>query len=204
MKIHTLLASACALLAAGSLQAAAIPQLKAFIASTNTLSADFQQVVTSKNKRSEAAGTLSIARPGKFLWVYSKPYDQIIDGDGKRLWIYDKELAQVTTRPLNAALGSSPAALLAGSNAIERDYVLKEAGIAAGLEWLTATPRKDENTFRSIRMGFRGNVLQVMELADTFGNITRITFSNLKKNPPLPASLFRFTPPKGVDVMTDQ
>ena len=204
MNIQKILTTAGALLVAGSLQAAAIPQLKAFIASSNTLSADFQQVVTSKNKRSDASGTLSIARPGRFLWVYNKPYDQVIDGDGKRLWIYDKELAQVTTRPLNAALGSSPAALLAGSNAIERDYVLKEAGSSGGLDWLTATPRKDENTFKSIRMGFRANVLQVMELADTFGNITRITFANLKKNPTLPANLFHFTPPKGVDVITDQ
>lgn len=199
----TLLAAFC-LMAAGTLQAAAIPQLKAFVAGTSTLTADFRQVVTAKNKRSEAGGTLSIARPGRFLWVYSKPYDQIIDGDGKRLWIYDKELAQVTARPLNTALGSSPAALLAGSNSIERDYVLREAGRQNGLDWLTATPRKHENTFKSIRMGFRNNVLQEMELSDTFGNLTHISFSNLKKNPSLPAGLFRFTPPKGVDVISDQ
>ncbi|BEV73804.1 MULTISPECIES: outer membrane lipoprotein chaperone LolA [unclassified Paludibacterium] len=202
MKKFLLAASLLAL--AGSLQAAAIPQLKAFIASTSTLTADFQQVISSKGKRNEASGTLSIARPGKFLWVYTKPYDQIIDGDGKRLWIYDKELAQVTTRPLNAALGSSPAALLAGSNAIERDYKLKESGSDKGLEWLTATPKKDENTFRAIRMGFSNNVLQVMELSDTFGNLTHISFSNMKKNPDLPANLFHFTPPKGVDVISDQ
>ena len=193
-----------AMLAAGSLQAAAIPQLKAFIASTSTLSADFQQVVSSKGKVNQASGTLNIARPGKFLWVYTKPYDQIIDGDGKHLWIYDKELAQVTTRPLNAALGSSPAALLAGNNAIERDYALKEAGMQNGIDWLTATPRKTENTFNSIRMGFKNNVLLEMELTDSFGSTTRISFSNLKKNPPLAAGLFRFTPPKGVDVLTGE
>lgn len=191
-------------LAAGSIQAAAIPQLTSFIASTATLSADFHQVVSSKNKRNEASGSLNIARPGRFLWVYTKPYDQIIDGDGKRLWIYDKELAQVTTRPLNAALGSSPAALLAGSNAISRDYQLKEAGSKNGVDWLSATPRKTENTFTSIRMGFKNNTLQEMELIDSFGNTTHISFSNLKKNPKLSASLFKFTPPKGVDVITDQ
>lgn len=196
--------TALGILAASSIQAAAIPQLKAFIASTATLSADFHQVVSSKNKRNEASGSLNIARPGRFLWVYTKPYNQIIDGDGKRLWIYDKELAQVTTRPLNAALGSSPAALLAGSNAIGRDYLLKEAGSKNGVDWLSATPRKTENTFTAIRMGFKSNTLQEMELTDSFGNTTRISFSNLKKNPALPASLFKFTPPKGVDVITDQ
>ena len=136
--------------------------------------------------------------------MYTKPYDQVIDGDGKRLWIYDKELAQITTRPLNAALGSSPAALLAGSNAIEHDYQLKEAGSQGDVEWLSAMPRKSENTFNSIRMGFKNNTLLEMELTDSFGNTTRISFNNLKKNPPLPKNLFRFTPPKGVDVITDQ
>ncbi|MBV8049477.1 MAG: outer membrane lipoprotein chaperone LolA [Paludibacterium sp.] len=202
--MRKILCTVALLMLAPLAQADAIPQLKAFIASTSTLTADFQQVVTSKNKRSEASGTLSIARPGKFLWIYTKPYDQIIDGDGKRLWIYDKELAQVTTRPLNAALGSSPAALLAGSNAIERDYALRESGADKGLSWLTATPKKDENTFKSIRMGFSNNALQVMELSDTFGNLTRISFSNMKKNPALPATLFHFAPPKGADVISDQ
>jgi outer membrane lipoprotein carrier protein len=199
-----LLCIAVGLLLASNIQAAAIPQLKAFIDSTSTLSADFTQVVSSKNKRSEAKGNLSIARPGRFLWVYSSPYDQIIDGDGKHLWIYDKELAQITTRPLNAALGSSPAALLAGNNAIGRDYQLKEAGSKNGMDWLSATPRKSENTFTSIRMGFRDNALQQMILTDSFGNTTQITFSNLKKNPKLPGNLFKFTPPKGVDVISDQ
>lgn len=183
--------------------AAAIPQLKAFVTESRTLSASFHQTVTAKGKRDEAQGTLEIARPGKFRWNYNKPYDQQIVGDGKKLWIYDRELAQVTTKPLDAALGSSPAALLAGSNAIERDYTLKEAGTQNGLEWLTAAPRKSENTFESIRMGFSGNTLREMELADSFGNVTRIRFDNLKKNPPIAASHFTFTPPKGVDVLSE-
>ena len=46
------------LLAAGSIQAAAITQLKAFISGTSTLTADFHQVVIAKDKRNEASGTL--------------------------------------------------------------------------------------------------------------------------------------------------
>ncbi len=184
--------------------AAAIPQLKAFVAGTTTLSAGFHQVVTAKNKHDEANGTLEISRPGRFRWNYAKPYEQLIVGDGKRLWIYDKELAQVTTRSLDAALGSSPAALLAGSNAIERDYTLREAGRQGDVDWLSASPKKSENTFNAIRMGFKANTLVEMELTDSFGNTTRITFANLKKNPALPSGIFSFTPPKGVDVLTTQ
>ena len=49
-------------------------------------------------------------------------------------------------------LGSSPAALLAGNNAIERDYILKEAGKQGDVEWLNASPKKQDNTFNAIRI----------------------------------------------------
>ena len=183
--------------------AAAIAQLKAFVAGTQTVSAQFEQTVTNQKHREQAHGTLEISRPGKFRWSYAKPFEQLIIGDGKRLWIYDKELAQVTSKPLDSALGSSPAALLAGSNAIERNYTLKEAGTEDGLEWLNATPRQADNTFQSLKMGFSGNTLKEMRLGDSFGNTTQIRFTTVKKNPVLPAGSFSFTPPKGVDVLSE-
>lgn len=184
--------------------AAAIDQLKAFMASSKTLSANFSQTVTAKNKRENASGVLEVSRPGKFRWSYSKPYEQLIVGDGKTLWIYDTELAQVTKKAMDAALGSSPAALLAGNNEIERDYTLRDIGKRGALEWLSASPKKKENTFEAVRMGFKDSTLAEMELVDNFGNTTRLVFSNMKKNPAIAASRFTFTPPKGVDVLSDQ
>jgi len=184
--------------------AAAIAQLKAFVNGSKTLSANFAQVVTNQGKTDSASGTLEISRPSKFRWSYTQPYEQLIVGDGKRLWVYDKELAQVTTRPLDAALGSSPAALLAGSNAIEHDYQLREMGRQGNIEWLAASPKKSENSFQAIRMGFTDNNLVAMELTDSFGNLTKLSFSNMKKNPAIATDHFRFVPPKGVDVMSDQ
>ena len=182
--------------------ASAIAQLKAFVAGSKTLSADFTQLVTNKGKREEASGRLEIARPGKFLWEYSKPYSQLIVGDGKTLWIYDQDLAQVTRKAQGAALGSSPAALLAGSNAIELDYRLNEAGKQGDVEWLTASPKKQDNTFSSVRMGFKGNMLVEMQLTDSFGNDTRVSFVKPQQNVVLPANRFAFIPPKGVDVVS--
>jgi outer membrane lipoprotein carrier protein len=43
-----------------------------------------------------------------------------------------------------------------------------------------------------------------MELFDNFGQTTSLLFARLERNPPLAASLFRFTPPAGVDVIGDQ
>lgn len=185
-------------------QAGAVDQLKAFIAATRSAQANFTQEVRDGNgKRIQtASGTMQFVRPGKFRWEYRKPYAQLIVGDGERFWLYDGDLEQVTVRKLDAALGSSPAALLSGNNEIERDFLLEEAGEQYGLTWLTAKPRSKESTFAAIRMGFNAqSELAAMELNDTFGNTTILRFTHLKRNPQLAPSLFRFVPPQGADVL---
>ena len=97
---------------------------------------------------------MEFSRPGKFRWEYAKPYEQTIVGDGTRLWIYDKDLNQVTVRKLDRALGASPAALLAGSNEIEKSYALKSRRRDGGLDWLEAVPRAQDTAFERIRLGF--------------------------------------------------
>lgn len=181
-------------------------RLQNFIAGTRSLSAQFTQVVIDRTGRQlqESQGSLHLSRPGKFRWVYFKPYSQIVVGDGSRLWIYDQDLEQVTVRKLDQALGESPAALLAGSNEVERLFSFRDAGEADGLSWLEATPRSKEGSFEAVRLGFRGNDIVAMEVRDGFGQVTRLRFSGIRRNPPLPADLFRFTPPKGVDVIGDR
>lgn len=186
-----------------TLSAQAENKLQAFIGQTQAMSAQFSQTVYDRKgrKTQEASGTFQLQRPGKFRWAYQKPYEQLIVGDGKKVWIYDKDLAQVTARPFDRAVGESPAALLAGNNEIERFFNLKEAGNLDGLDWVEATPKSQEGSFERVRIGFKGSDLQVMELKDRFGQTTLLRFNKLQRNPALSAELFRFTPPKGVDVI---
>lgn len=181
-------------------------RLDAFVEGTKGLKAQFTQTVFDRNgrKTQEASGSLFFSRPGKFRWVYQKPYAQIIVGDGKKLWIYDEDLDQVTVRKLDRAIGESPAALLAGSNDMEKLFTLKDAGGKDGLEWLEATPKSAEGSFERVRLGFKGDDLHTMELKDNFGQTTLLRFSGLERNPAMGASLFRFTPPKGADVIGDR
>ena len=184
--------------------AGATDKLKNFIASTRSGQADFTQVVLDKSgKRIQgASGIMQFQRPGKFRWTYQKPYEQLIVGDGVKFWLHDVELNQVTVKKLDAALGSSPAALLSGNNEIERSFVLKDIEDREGLEWLQALPKAQDTSFERILMAFNAqSELVVMELRDTFGHTTVLHFSNLQRNPNLAASLFSFTPPKGADVL---
>jgi outer membrane lipoprotein carrier protein len=196
----------CASLFSANAQADALARLEAFVDGTKGLKAKFSQTVFDRNgrKTQEASGDLFFSRPGKFRWVYQKPYAQLIVGDGSKLWVYDEDLAQVTVRALDQAIGESPAALLAGNNDIRKYFNLKPSAPRDGLEWLEATPKSREGSFETVFMGFKGDDLLAMELKDNFGQTTLLRFSGLVRNPALGASLFRFSPPKGADVIGER
>lgn len=198
------------LLCASTSHAAALDALREFVKSTRSGKAAFTQVIVNKSGKvsNPAAGTFQFQRPGKFRWIYDKPYEQSIVGDGEKLWIYDKDLNQVTVKKLGGALGQSPAAILAGSDDLEKNFTLKDAGNKDGLEWLEATPKAKDTTFEVVRIGLRreGGAanLAAMELVDTFGQTSVLTFGKLERNAVLAADTFRFVPPKGADVFGDQ
>ena len=183
--------------------AGAVDQLHDFLKNTRTLKADFAQSVIAKNGRKpqQSSGVVAIARPGKLRWEIQKPFPQLVVGDGEKIWIHDPELQQVTVRKAGQAIGGSPAALLSGSNELEKNFTLKEAGEADGLAWVEATPKVSDSGFERVRLGFSGSDLKAMELLDSFGQTTLIHFSRLERNPALPAATFRFVPPAGVDVV---
>ena len=194
------------LLVPGVVLAADVDTLKTILNQTTTARARFAQVVLDKNKKTlqQATGTMEFSRPGRFRWEYLKPYEQTIVGDGQKLWIYDKDLNQVTVRKLDRALGASPAALLAGSNEIEKSYTFKAAGNDGGLDWLEAIPRTQDTAFERIRLGLGKGGLEAMELRDQFGQTTVIKFSDLQRNVKIAPESFKFTPPKGADVITSE
>jgi outer membrane lipoprotein carrier protein len=187
-------------------EAGAINSLKSFIQNARTVRAEFSQTVLDKNGRvvQKGSGVMQFERPGKFRWVYEKPYEQLIVGDGTRIWFYDNDLNQVTVRKLDAAIGSSPAALLAGSDNIETEFDLEEIGLQGDTEWLEARPKAKESTFEWVRLGFtRAGALKAMELHDHFGQTTVLAFAGLEQNSRLAPELFKFNPPPGADVISE-
>ena len=193
-------------LAAVCAHADSLERFKTFVRGTQSARADFEQKVYDRSGKltQESKGSFVFQRPGLFRWTYAKPVDQVIVGDGERVWIHDRDLNQVTVRKLSRALGSTPAALLAGSADIEKAFELSDAGTRDGLEWLEARPREREAGFERVRMGFDESGLRAMELLDHFGQTTRLSFSNLQRNPKVDKSEFRFEPPKGADVLGEK
>lgn len=186
--------------------AAALEQFKSFVANTKSARGDFvQRMVKEEGGKlrtsNEASGSFVFSRPGKFIWSYRKPYEQVLQADGEQLYIHDKDLNQVTVRALGNAIGSSPAAILFGSNDLEKNFALSEAGTRDGIEWLQAIPKAKDTQFEKIGIGLKDGVPVAMELRDSFGQVSVLSFTKFEKNPSLSGTQFRFVVPKGADVL---
>lgn len=191
-------------LAAGSAFAGARDDLTSFTKGLKGLDGQFtQQVYDTQDRLKETStGHVQLSMPRLFRWEYVKPYPQVIVADGKKVWIYDPDLEQVTVRPQGAEEQGSPLAALFEPSTLEAKFVVKDAGIVDGLAWLSLTPRnEDEASFRSARLGFSNAQLVRMEVQDAVGQRTEIKFGSWNRNPVFAAGTFRYTPPKGVDVI---
>ncbi len=181
----------------------AVETLRAFVRDVQSGKASFTQTVTAPDgvKKKTSSGGFEFSRPNRFRFDYLKPYSQTIVGDGAKVWMHDPDLQQVTVRAMDRALGSTPAALLAGQG-LDKDFVLKPEASVAGIDWVAAVPRvSDGASFQSMRVGFKGKVLWAVEILDSFGQRTLIQFEAMAVNPALAADRFAFKVPPGVDVL---
>jgi chaperone LolA len=201
LTLVTLLSLSLPAYAAGS----GVARMHAFLQDVKTLKADFTQAVLDSNQKQvkQSSGTLLIKRPNRFRWDYVKPNQQVIVADGARLWMYDVDLQQVTVKPLNDTLAASPAVLLSGSNDVEKNFSVTDLGEKDGLAWVALAPKIKDTDFESVKLGFKGEDLSVMELKDNLGNTTRITLERVQRNGAVEDDAFKFTPPKGADVIGD-
>lgn len=176
-----------------------------FFDGLQTLSADFEQTLyDAKGSLAQTAqGRLSIQRPGRFRWDYSSPYRQLVLGDGQRLWTYDADLEQATVKPQEDALAGTPALLLSADQPPRELFGVTPMVPRDDGQWYELRPLAQDTQFNRLRLGFRDDVLVAMELVDGFDQLTVFRFSNVVRNGPLAADLFRFVPPAGVDIIGD-
>ncbi len=179
--------------------------LKHFLEEIRTFEATFGQEVLDESMQSldGGRGRVWIKRPGLFRWNYDPPDAQEIVGDGDLVWVYDVELEQVTVRNQSEALGTTPALLLAGGEDMEQNYTIIDIGTQGRFDWVNLIPLDEDSSFTEVRIGFEDNRLRFMELLDTLGQRTRMSFVDLKENGPIDNQVFDFLPPVGVDVIDD-
>lgn len=180
-------------------------QLEQFSAGLETLHAKFEQKVigTDGAVADESSGEMWLSRPQKFRWAYGGDFPELVVADGTRIWIYDEALEQVTVRNQSREAADSPLALLTNPGQLNRQFDIRDAGEAEGLQLLELRSRMTESEFERILLGLDGNQLELMIMEDAFGLRTELRFRDIERNPPLDESLFTFVPPAGADLIGD-
>jgi len=183
-------------------RADAVDTLREFVRDVKSGQAAFTQTVTSTDgaRKKVSSGQFEFARPNRFRFTYTRPFEQVIVADGQKVWIYDADLNQASSRRIAQALGATPAALLAGGS-LDGEFLHAPQPSRDGLDWALATPRAKDGPFQSMRVGFRGKELAAVEITDSFGQLSLLQFSGYQANTPVVAERFRFVPPAGADVI---
>lgn len=197
IKIACLAALLCLAPFAAQAQDAAA-QLRHFIQNVASATGEFQQQSAG---RPGQEGSFAFQRPGKFRWETKRPHEQLIISDGTTVRQYDPDLAQITERPVDASLGTSPAAILFGSGRLEDAFALTPLPDDDGLQWLRATPRQADAGFQHLDIGFRQQQPARLLLLDAFDQVTRIDLGKMTLNPSLAESQFQMKVPADVDVV---
>lgn len=182
----------------------AIEQIKRFSLEVKSAKGQFVQVVKkgeSQARSQKSNGNFLFAKPGRFIWTYAQPYQQVLSSNGESFYFFDKDLNQVIIRKMSEAISSTPIALLFGNVSLDKNFTLKDLESKDGVEWLEAVPNKKDQSFERVLIGFKDTALYVMELFDPLGQTTTITFSHLELNPPIKPEIFNFDIPAGVDVL---
>lgn len=179
--------------------------LQRFVDDVVTMSGRFEQSLIDADDQvvETSEGTFDIRRPGQFRWSYSTPYEQLLVADGLNVWSYDVDLAQVTVKPQSEVLPSTPALLLGGAKNVLDDFEIVDSFEDRGTNWVRLVPHNQDSGFNRVELGFTDGVLTRMIFSDNLEQTTLVAMHDVSLNEAMDSSLFRFSPPVGVDVVGD-
>lgn len=177
----------------------AAQRLNKLLSNTKSMTASFTQT-TKGASNGTFKGKMSVQRPNNFRWETTSPSEQLIVANGSSLWIFDKDLEQATKQSVDNQVGNTPALLLSGDpSKIDKNFKVTQP--YSTKNYYVLYPKSSDASFKSLSMSFSGGKPVMMVLNDTLGQTTSIKFSNIKLNPTINSSQFKFTPPKGVDII---
>lgn len=183
-------------------------ELQELLSKIHTMSANFTQTTQVSAKKASAergvSGSMAFERPSKFRWEIKSPNQQLIIAKEKTIWFYDVDLEQVTKRKVNYREPGNPAILLSGNpNTLQELFNIKKLEQNLPGAWFKLTPKQQNNMYQAIKINFVDGEIKAMVIVDNLGGQSNIQFTNIKINNAINPSLFKFTVPHGVDVVTE-
>jgi outer membrane lipoprotein carrier protein len=189
----------------------AIDAAVAAYADIRTARATFQQVIRNpligSTLRSE--GEFEQARPNRFAFRFTDPKGDVIVCDGRHVWVYLPSSAPGRVNRATCGGDAVGSLDLIGEffSSPRTRYTIGDGGAATigdrAVRIVELTPRNRDAAFISARVWIDpadGSLVQ-FEAREPSGIVRLVTVRSFESNVAVPASAFRFTPPKGVRIV---
>ncbi|MDM8539955.1 outer membrane lipoprotein carrier protein LolA [Desulfococcaceae bacterium HSG9] len=152
-----------------------------------------------------AVGNITVKRPDKMRWTYTKPENQIIITDGKTLWAHRPEENQVMVGKSPALLGDGKgASFLTDMNQIKKNFkiTMTEESTASHYK-LKLIPLKKTSDLAVIYILISTKTFDLTEIItyNAYQDETRIQFTDIEFKKHIDDALFTFDMPDGIDVV---
>jgi outer membrane lipoprotein carrier protein len=164
----------------------------------NTITGKFEQSICSDEQGTcmDFAGRFSLARPDKFRFDVSDPFEQVLVGDSADLWVYfpESSMARHTPgmpNPFFEILLNSSTDVFQAESLTTQDHATR----------LTLLPTDSLASFQRIALVLADDLsITQIDLDDCLGNHTKYSLSDVKYNARIAGSVFKFTPPEGTSI----
>jgi len=176
---------------------------------TRDLKASFVQEVSLKSvgRTEKEEGILYLKNPRRMLWDYQKPQIKKLVVNPQKAWLYVPEDHVVYVQNADQIFKSKMAVrFLSGMGKLREDFLISFADSGAvdrdGNYQLKLVPKKAGLGADRLNLTVDKKSYQIVEgrFTDTYGNATRIRFSDIKVNNRLADRMFTFKIPAGVEV----
>ncbi len=190
-----------------------VDKIDARYAQTKDLQAEFIQKTTIEGFETElsSTGRLFLKKPGLLRWDYLQPSEEQIFVDGDQVLMYVPAHQQVLKGTLTQmAASKGPLALLQGVGKLSQQFTITESvdfsKQDANSPRVTLVPHPQGSqtpTIQKISLKLfpQTYLIEEITLHEVSGNVSRVTFKDLKVNSGLSAKVLQFEIPEDVVVV---
>ncbi len=174
-------------------------------ASLNTFQADFTQYLTHQESGSteKREGRLVFKKPLLIFWQTNAPVAETMIINDKEIWDYIEDEGVAYRYPRDLVNDSrSLIQVVTGQALLTQDYDVTDAGTEGRLRVLQLYPREPVPSLVEARLYVdpAKGYIQRAVITDFYGNANDVRFTSFIPDAAVSSRVFRFTPPKGVDV----
>jgi len=168
-----------------------------------TLQVDFTYTYAFRNRKSAEKGTLFLRKPGKMRWQYAEPVGKLFVSDGNVIWSFDPQEQRAEKEKFKETDDMrAPLAFLLGRLDFQKDFGQYRASPQGADAFITALPKSDKMPYTEVSfLVAPDSTIRRLIVKGQDNSIMDFAFEGEKRNPPVPEETFRFTPPKGVEVV---